>query len=82
MPYRFSISNVYDLSTESKAFEKSTNTKARSNLVSFDSSMSLRRQRIWLKVDLPCLNPFCFLRRIGPTKWDETIKQEFVVDFS
>merc|ERR1712020_537397 len=68
MAYSLSISNIFDLSTESKALEKSTNTKARSNLLRFDSSISLRRQRIWLKVDLPCLNPFWFLRSIGPTK--------------
>ena len=35
IPYCFSISNILDLSTESKALEKSTNTNARSNLLRF-----------------------------------------------
>ena len=68
MPYSLSISNIFDLSTGSKALEKSTNTKARCNLLRFDSSISLRRQRIWLKVDLPFLDPFWFLRSISPQK--------------
>ena len=37
MPYSFNISNILDLSTESKAFEKSANTKAISRLLRFDS---------------------------------------------
>ena len=46
MPYSLSISNIFDLSTESKALEKSTNIRARSSLLRLDSSISLRRQRI------------------------------------
>ena len=68
IPYSPRISNIFNLSTESKAFEKSTNTRARSNLLALDYSISLLRQIIWLKVDLPRLKPFWFLRSIGSTK--------------
>ena len=78
MPYSPRISNIFDLFTESKAFEKSTNTRARSNLLALDSSISLLRQRIWLNVDLPRLYVLVFAQyRLN--KGDETVENELVV---
>lgn len=55
MPYSSRILNIFDLSTESKALEKSADISAMCNLFRLDSSISLRRQRNWFSVDLPRL---------------------------